>query len=79
MGFAGHRSSSSSFAMRVLLREKKICGPNAVIQGWIYRIMGASIIINGRQQRSYRPYRVCRRCAAQVASQRYLILHNGIA
>jgi hypothetical protein len=47
--------------------------------GWIYRIMGASIIINGWQQRSYRQYAVCRRCAAQVAFQRYLVLDNGIA
>jgi hypothetical protein len=28
------------------------------MQGWIYRILGAGIIINGRQQRSYRQYAV---------------------
>jgi len=63
---------------RFWLEKKRFVGQDS-LPGWIYHITGTSIIISGRQQRSYRPYAGSRRCGVQVACQPCLILHNGIA
>jgi hypothetical protein len=49
------------------------------IQNWVYRIIGASIVINEPQQRSSRRHALCRRGGAQVASQRCSILRHSTA